>query len=154
VTTSFSRDDLLLAASPIVRQPRTVRFQDVDAAGTIYFVRVLEYFGDAYLEVLLQAGLDVPALLRERTLAAPLAHVEADYLEPLFFGDEVHAEVVAARVGTSSVTFGHRLKTRSGEVAAIGETVHVFVDGKTFRPMPVPGPLRRFLDERADRPAS
>lgn len=133
------------ATKPIVAQRRTVRFQDVDAAGTIYFPRVLEYFGDAYLQVLQQAGLDVPRMLRERTLAAPLAHVEADFLLPLFFGDEIDVEVALARLGKTSVTFGHRIR-KGSQVTSVGVTAHVFVDGRTFQPVSVPDALRRVLE--------
>jgi len=132
------------ATKPIVAQRRTVRFQDVDAAGTIYFPRVLEYFGDAYFEVLQLAGLDVPRMLRERELAAPLAHAEADFLRPLFFGDQIDVEVVLARVGTTSVTFGHRIR-KDSQVTSVGVTAHVFVDGRTFQPLSVPEALRRVL---------
>lgn len=142
---AFSRDELIGATTALATQRRRVAFQDVDAASTIYFARVLEYFGDAYLELLLAAGLDVPGMLRTRTLAAPFAHAEADYLAPLFFHDEVAVEVVRARVGTTSLTCGHRMTRADGKVAAIGITVHVFVDGKTFQPANAPEELRRFI---------
>ncbi len=143
----FGRGDLSdPTRRPIVEQRRWVRFQDVDAAGTIFFPRVLEYFADAYQELLVQAGLDVPRLLRERTLAVPLAHAEADFLAPLFFGDEVEVGIVLASAGASSLTLGHRIvKTKDGRVASVGQTVHVFVDGTTFRPSAVPEGLRQLL---------
>ncbi len=120
---------------------RVVRFQDVDAAGTIYFPRVLEYFADNYIDLLVHVGLDVPTLLREKRWAAPLAHAEADFLRPLFFGDAVDVEVVALKVGKTSATFGHRIRTGGGEPSAIGHTVHVFVDPTVFKPIPVPAKL-------------
>lgn len=145
---AFDRQTLItFAGAPIVSQTRPVRFQEVDAAGTIFFPRVLEYFSDAYQELLTRAGIDTPAILRERAFAAPLAHAEADYLAPLFFGDTATVEVLLARVGGSSVSFGHRAK-KGDVVAAIGTTVHVFVDGKTFKPVAVPEALRSYLAAR------
>lgn len=141
----FARDDLVrFDRAPIVSQRRVVRFQDVDAAGTIFFPRVLEYMADAYQEVLERAGIDVPRILRDRVMAAPLAHAEADYLAPMLFGDAVEVEVVCARIGSKSVTFGHRIK-KGDTVAAVGATVHVFVDGETFQPIGVPDALRTYL---------
>jgi 1,4-dihydroxy-2-naphthoyl-CoA hydrolase len=141
---SFTRDDIDSAVHVFSRQTRTVRFQEVDAAGTIYFPRVLEYFADNYLQLLEQAGLDVPRMLRERTGAAPLAHAEASFVAPMFFGDRVSVELVRARVGASSVTFGHRLM-KEEKLAAFGTTVHVFVDGRTFQKAPVPAALAELL---------
>jgi 1,4-dihydroxy-2-naphthoyl-CoA hydrolase len=146
---AFPRDELIsFSGAPIVSQTRPVRFQEVDAAGTIFFPRVLEYFSDAYQELLERAGIDTPRILRERAFAAPLAHAEADYLSPLFFGDTATVELLVARVGSSSVRFGHRVK-KGDAVAAIGSTVHVFVDGKTFKPTPVPAALTAYLEARS-----
>jgi YbgC/YbaW family acyl-CoA thioester hydrolase len=142
---AFLVEEIVTATdAPIAACVRAVKFQDVDAAGTIFFPRVLEYMADAYQDLLGRAGMDVPTMLRERTLAAPLRHAEADYLAPLFFGDEVTVEVVRADVGTKSVLFGHRIK-KGDVVAAVGSTLHVFVDGRTFRPVEVPEALRLYL---------
>ncbi len=141
----FSREQILAAGEALAAQRRPVRFQDVDAAGTIFFPKVFEYFSDAYLELLLAAGLDVPGDLARRTAAAPLVHSEADYLAPLRFGDQVDVEVVLAHVGGSSTAFAHRIRKLDGKVAVIGQTVHVWVSGKTFEPVPVPEALRAYL---------
>lgn len=141
----FSREQILAAGAALAAQRRPVRFQDVDAAGTIFFPKVFEYFSDAYLELLLAAGLDVPGDLARRTAAAPLVHSEADYLAPLRFGDQVDVEVVLAHVGGSSTAFAHRIRKLDGTVAVIGQTVHVWVSGKTFEPVPVPEALRVYL---------
>ena len=141
----FSRENILAVAAPIASQARRVKFQDVDAAGTIYYSRVFEYFGDVYLDLLLQAGLDVPGMLERRELASPIIHAEADYLSPLRFGDEVRVEIALARVGTTSTSFGYRIVDKNDTVAAVGNTSHVWVDGKTFRPTAVPEALRSRL---------
>jgi len=77
--------------------------------------------------------------------AGPLAHVEADFLRPLFFGHEVEVEVVLARLGKTSVTFGHRIR-KGPDVTSTGVTSHVFVDGRTFQPVSVPDALRQLLE--------
>jgi YbgC/YbaW family acyl-CoA thioester hydrolase len=125
---------------------RTVKFQDVDAAGTVFYPRVLEYFADVYMEALRVSGLDVPRMLREKTMAAPLAHAEADFMRPMFFGDEVDVEVVALEVGKTSASFGYRIR-KGHEVAAVGQTVHVFVDGQAFKPIDAPAELRAWAEK-------
>lgn len=145
----FSRDAILGAIESLASQRRPVRFQDVDAAGTIFFPRVYEYFSDVYLDLLRAAGLDVPGSLARRESAAPLVHSEADYLAPLRFGDEVVVEVVLARVGATSTAYAHRIRHIDGSVAVIGQTVHVWVNGKTFEPVSVPDALRGYLAGKA-----
>ena len=140
---SFAKEEIESSTTVLSFEDRTVKFQDVDAAGTIYFPRVLEYFADNYLALLTTAGLDVPRMLRTREGAAPLAHAEASFFLPLFFGDQVRVEIRCAKVGTSSVTFGHRL-AKANQTAAIGTTVHVFVDAE-FRKANVPAGLAAHL---------
>jgi 1,4-dihydroxy-2-naphthoyl-CoA hydrolase len=145
VSSAFPQSEIVESATVFASESRVVRFQDVDAASTIYFPRVLEYFGDVYLALLTKAGLDVPGMLRRKEMAAPLAHAEADFMAPLFFGDAVEVELVKAKLGRTSATFGHRIK-KGGAVASVGTTVHIFVDGGTFKPIDVPAGLRALVD--------
>lgn len=142
---AFSRDALLAVREPIHRMPRRVRFQEVDAAGTIYYSRVFEYFGDAYIDLLDRGGVSVPKVMAKQLWAAPLVHAEAEYLAPMRFGDHVVVEVATAACGTSSATVGYRITTEDGRVLGVGHTVHVFVDATTFRPCPIPADVRQAL---------
>lgn len=144
----FEKDAILAAQPALCSQTRAVKFQDVDAAGTIYFARTFEYFSDAYLALLLQAGLDVPGMLARREMAAPLVHAEADYLSPLFFGDQVVVEVVFAQLGTSSTRFAYRVLKGDGTPAAIGQTHHVWIDSKSFKSCAMPPALRSYLESK------
>jgi len=125
--------------------PRRVRFQDVDAAGIIFYPRILEYMSDVYIAMLMSAGWDLPTELRTGTVGTPLVHAEADYLAPLRFGDEVSVEVVGVKLGETSFTVGYRVRTATGKVAAVGQTVHVCLDRTTFRPQAIPPVLREML---------
>jgi acyl-CoA thioesterase FadM len=145
---AFARADIEASTATFGEAHLRVRFQDVDAAGTLFFPKVFELFADVYLQILFDAGLDVPGALRAREFAAPLAHVEADFVRPLFFGDAIQVRVARALVGDTSVRFGFGV-WKDGQLAAYGSTVHVFVDGKTFQKCPVPAPLRDYLEGKA-----
>lgn len=142
----FDRSELEGATTILFAHPRQVRFQDVDAAGTAFYPRIIEAFSDVYLALLAARGIDLPALFRAPSWAAPLVHAEADFLGPMRFGDRFDAEVVAAKVGSTSFSVGYRLRADGGgRPLAIGHTVHVVVDASTFRPAPVPDDVRRAL---------
>jgi 1,4-dihydroxy-2-naphthoyl-CoA hydrolase len=134
----FTRDELLSAPGGLQRMERRVRFQEVDAAGTIYYSRVFEYFGDVYIELLERGGVSVPDAMVKRDWFAPLVHAEAEYLAPMRFGDSVVVQIARVRCGTSAATVGYRITSAGGQPLAVGHTVHVFVDGATFRPCPIP----------------
>ena len=144
-TPGFSRAELEQVELALSSTPRTVRFQDVDAAGTVYYARVFEYFGDAYVALLERGGVDLRDMIAAGEVLAPLVHAEADYLSPLRFGDAITVEVAMTRVGGSSITVGYRILSGS-RLCAIGHTVHVFVDAKTFGKREVPAAIRSAMN--------
>jgi YbgC/YbaW family acyl-CoA thioester hydrolase len=139
----FSREELLQAGEPRFAKRRVVRFQDVDAAGVVFFPRYLEYFHDAFIEILAEHGHDWSRELHSG-IVAPIKHAEADYLAPLRFGDGVRIELVRARLEPTQVTVGHRIvRDRDGRAASVGQTLHVAVDAETFQRESWPDGLRR-----------
>jgi 1,4-dihydroxy-2-naphthoyl-CoA hydrolase len=76
---------------------RTVRFQDTDAAGVVYFANTLTMCHEAYEASLIAAGIEVRQFFKSgansscEAIAIPIVHAEADYLRPAFCGD--HHEI-------------------------------------------------------------
>jgi 1,4-dihydroxy-2-naphthoyl-CoA hydrolase len=124
---------------------RRVRFQDVDAAGIVFFARVFDYFHDAYVGFLRARGVPLEAALRDGSWVAPLSRAEADYRRPLRFGDEVEVRVESVEVSETEYTVRYRIEV-DGKTACVGRTRHVSVDPETFRRTPVPERLRRVLE--------
>jgi 1,4-dihydroxy-2-naphthoyl-CoA hydrolase len=146
----FDRERLLASAPGAFVCPRVVRFQDVDAAGIIFFARAFEYFHDAYVEFLEANGCALPDALRERSWAAPLRHAEADYLRPLRFGDRIEVALVAAHVEPSEVTIGYRVtREASEETAVVGQCVHTFIDPERFVRRAMPDEMRKLFESLA-----
>jgi YbgC/YbaW family acyl-CoA thioester hydrolase len=141
----YTKAELVDATHVRFAEKRLVRFQDVDAAGIIFYPRVLEYMSDVYIAMLMESGWDLPAELGKESVGTPLVHAEADYLAPLRFGDTVHVEVVGVKLGGTSFTVGYRVRMANGTAAAVGQTVHVCLDRKTFQPHAIPDALRALL---------
>ncbi len=121
---------------------RDVRFQDVDAAGIVFYPRVLEYFSDAFIAFLNHNGARLPDVLRERRWGAPLRHAEADYFTPLRYGDRIEVAMVRCRLEATAVAIGYRVaRLADGVVTGIGQTEHVFVEMASFQRCPVPDDL-------------
>ncbi len=84
---------------------RTVRFQDTDAAGVVYFANTLAMCHEAYEESLIAAGIEVWKFFSTsadsgcKAIALPIVHAEADYRHPAFCGDR--HEIILTPVSTS-----------------------------------------------------
>lgn len=139
----FDRDRLRQRPETAFAEQRQIRFQDVDAAGIIFYPRVLEHCHDVLLSFFSAVGAPLHEQLRAPTWLAPIRHAEADYFKPLRFGDAVEVALVAAEVAESEVTLGFRVaRSGSDEVCAVAQSVHAFVEPKSFQRCPVPEPLK------------
>lgn len=129
---------------PLYSLPMLVPFQDIDAAGIVFFARVFDYFHNAFVAHLSSRRVSLAQVISAGEWGAPLAHAEADYKFPLRFGDPVRAEIVRADIGETSITIHHQIvsDTVPGRIHAVGKTIHVVIDRKTFRPRSVPLALR------------
>lgn len=123
---------------------RVVAFQEVDAAGILFYARIFDYFHDAYVGLLRDRGAPLESALRDGSWVAPLNRAEAEYLRPLRFGDAIDVVVAAVRMQETEYAVEYRVEV-GGEVAAVGRTRHVSVDPATFRRAPVPSMLREAL---------
>lgn len=121
---------------------RTIRLQETDATGVLYFAEQFKIVLEAFEELLVQRGFSFKALT-ESPYFMPVVHAESDYLAPLYVGDQIEVEAKVERVGTSSVTMGYCLrKIATGEEVGRAKIVHVLVDRETRASVPLPDHLR------------
>src|SRR5690349_4057971 len=104
----FSRAELVKAGVGWTHQ-MVVRFQDIDAAGIVFYPRILEYFHDAYVAFLAAHGAPLHEALQTGSFLAPIKHCEADFMAPLRFGEQVGVALVRGLVAGSVVTIGYRV---------------------------------------------
>jgi YbgC/YbaW family acyl-CoA thioester hydrolase len=145
------RFDKKLLSRPVehaFREERMVRFQDVDAAGVIFYPRAFEYFHDLYVSYLARIGLPLTEALETRSFAAPIRYCEAHYFKPLRFGDQVEVALVQAHLEQTEITLGFRVtRCSDGQVAFVGQTVHTFVEPGSFSRIEAPAGLRAALSK-------
>ena len=143
----FDREELKLSRPQAYVDRRAIRFQDIDAAGIIFYPRVLEMFHDTYGSFLAFAGSPLPEVLQAAKWLAPVRHAEADYFKPLRFGDPVTVEICRAHLSETEATLGYRIARQDGgEVCVVGQVVHTFVERATFKRTPIPEGVRRALE--------
>jgi YbgC/YbaW family acyl-CoA thioester hydrolase len=123
-----------------------VRFQDVDAAGVLFFGRIFDYCHHAYEELIESSGVDRAHYFAGAEYLVPIAHAEADYRSPIRVGERVVVTIDVTRVGRASFRLRYHVTGHSaGDLRAEVVTVHAFVDRATMRPIPIQEPLRGFF---------
>lgn len=132
---------------PFIYQ-RTVRFQDTDAAGVVYFARTLAMCHEAYEESLIAAGVEVRQFFcSSSAIAFPIVHAEADYRHPAFCGDR--HEILLTPVLTSAHGFeiGYEIYEKGDHDRFISKalTRHVCINLENRERQPLPQQMLDWL---------
>jgi 4-hydroxybenzoyl-CoA thioesterase len=96
-----------------------VRFDDVDAAGLVYYPRLLDYCHVGLEDFFTAVGpCSYAHLITVRRRGFPTVHLEADFKQPLRYGDTVRLVVRVLALGKTSVRFGYSLHRGTEPTAA------------------------------------
>lgn len=76
--------------------------------------------------------------------APVLASATVNYRLPIEYPSEIDIELFATRIGTSSLTIGHRMvDANNGALHCDGQVVVVWVERASGKPAPLPDAIRR-----------
>lgn len=88
---------------------RTIRFQDTDAAGVVYFANILAICHEAYEASLAASGIDLKSFFSSRELVVPITHARADFLRPLFCGDRITIQLTPQQTSDTDFEMQYQL---------------------------------------------
>ena len=121
-----------------------VRFGDIDQAGVAYYPTLLDHCHAAF-EDFFEGALDrpYPKVVMADKIGFPTVHLEADFREPLRYGDRLDMEVSVARLGERSVVFRYRAYRKGSRKPAFEVlATTACVSLRNFKSVTVPGWLR------------
>src|SRR5258708_37928523 len=117
------------------------RWADNDAYGRVNNVVYYAYFDTVINRYLIESGgLDIHG-----AVIGVCVESQCRFLQSIAFPERLEAGLRVARLGKSSVTYEIGIFGGEG-LCALGSFVHVFVDGRTRRPVPIPDPLRAAIE--------
>lgn len=123
-------------------QPLSTRWADNDIYGHVNNVTYYAYFDSTVNTYLISAGLDI----HQGDTVAFVVSSQCQYLAPVSFPDPLEIGLSVAKLGNSSVTYQLGVFLKGDEkLCAHGQFVHVFVDKKNQKPVPIPVHLRTAL---------
>lgn len=96
---------------------RTVRFQDTDAAGVVYFANVLAMCHEAYEESLAASGINLKLFFNNPDVAIPIVHASVDFFRPMFCGDQVFIQLNPQKLGIDIFEIYYTIKSGNNQVA-------------------------------------
>ena len=121
------------------------RWMDNDAYGHVNNVVYYSWFDTAVNAHLIEQG--VLDIHNGQTIGLVI-ETQCNYFASLAFPQTVEAGLRVAHMGSSSVRYEVGLFAQGEPLtAAKGHFIHVYVDSKTRRPVPLPAPLKSVLEQ-------
>ncbi|MEC4819472.1 MAG: thioesterase family protein [Scytonema sp. PMC 1069.18] len=124
---------------------RTVRFQDTDAAGVVYFANILSMCHEAYEESLLTSGVELKDFFTHPSVAFPIVHANVDFFRPLYCGDNLVIGLIAQQLSGDRFEVGYEV-TVDEVLAAKVITRHVCIDTASRTKRDFPEQMKEWLE--------
>lgn len=126
------------------RLPVQIRFNDVDGYGHVNNNAYFAYYDlgkEDYLRSVLHAD------YRSAGVVPVVAHIEADFISPIFYGDDIAIETRVSHIGNKSFTLRQRaVNEKTGEVVCQCATVMVCFDLQARQSADVPQDYRKAIE--------
>jgi len=111
-----------------------VYYEDTDLAGIVYYANYLKFIERARTEWVTSLGVDQMALKAQEGIVFAVRRVEADFLRPAKFGDDLLVETTVQSLGGARIVL-EQVVSRGGErlFAAVVTLVCLTEDGHAAR---------------------
>lgn len=118
-----------------------VRFAETDMQGVVFYGEYFTYQDEAVSAFMREIDYGHERMVEEGW-QIHVVNASLDYRDAATFDDRLRNRVRVAEVGSSSLTFDHRVEREDGTVVAEGTVTHVAVDLETDAPTPIPDAFR------------
>jgi 1,4-dihydroxy-2-naphthoyl-CoA hydrolase len=128
---------------------RTIRFQDTDSAGVVYFANTLAMCHEAYEESLMASGIQVQKFFSDRAIALPIVRATVDYFRPAFCGDrhEIQVNPVLQSENKFEIHYEIREAGNSAQLFSQALTHHVCINPVSRQRQPLPQTVLDWLTQ-------
>jgi 1,4-dihydroxy-2-naphthoyl-CoA hydrolase len=126
---------------------RIIRMADTDASGVIYFANMQKIAVETFEDFLLSAGIELASLMLAGPLLVPIVHVEADYLAPVYIGEQLRVEMKLSKIGVTSFTLKYNIFSSEHDLVVATLTMtHVVTARESKKSVPIPQELLSILE--------
>lgn len=125
---------------------RIIRFEDTDAAGVVYFAKVLAMCHEGYEESLRVAGIDLKTFFTNSDVAIPITHAKVDFYLPLFCGDRITIRLTPEAITPNEFMINYQIVSDNHQKpAALAHTKHVCIHPQIRQRINLPEFMEKWL---------
>ncbi|WP_349779158.1 thioesterase family protein [Xanthomonas sp. WHRI 7065] len=124
----------------LARIPISVRWRDMDSMGHVNNAKYISYLEEARVRWML----GVEGVAMTDRIAPVVAATNVNYKRPLEWPNDILVELFVERLGSSSITIGHRILDQKDEgvLYSDGNVVVVWIDTQTGKSASLPDAVR------------
>jgi len=116
---------------------RTIRMQDTDATGVLYFANQLQIALEAFEAYLAEQGFSIGEMVAQGNFLLPIVHTEADFFAPVYLSDQLTIELEIEHIGTTSFTVDTKF-FKGDACVGTASIVHVALSQEDSTSIPIP----------------
>jgi acyl-CoA thioester hydrolase len=123
--------------------PLRVYYEDTDLAGIVYYANYLKFIERARTEMVRERGVDQVALKEQGGIVFAVRHLEADYLSPARFDDQLVVETSVVAVTGVRIVLSQIVRRGGTDLFAAKVTLVALTE--TGQPARLPANIRLSL---------
>lgn len=113
------------------------RYAETDQMGVIYYGNYPQYLEVTRVEWLRDLGISYKKM-EENGVLLPVVSLSLNYKKPAVYDEVLSVKLILKQLPTTKVEFDYEIYNENQELIATANTVLVFVDKETFRPIKCP----------------
>lgn len=126
---------------------RTIYLNETDATGVLFFSHQFTIAIEALENFFLLQGFSLKIMIEEKSFFLPIVHAEANFLQPVYVGDQMEIRLELEKIGESSFVisscFHHFLKGEVGNT----KIIQVSISKETKKSIPIPQEISQLLQK-------
>lgn len=121
-----------------------VRYGETDQMGVVYHGNYAQYFEVGRVEWLRNIGVSYDSMEKEGVML-PVVSLQIKYKKPAYYDQLLTLKTVFKKMAGVRIEFDYELFNESGELLTVANSILVFMDKKTGKPITPPDSILKVL---------
>ena len=123
------------------------RYAETDQMGVVYYGNYPQYLELGRVEWLRSIGFTYKAM-EEEGVMMPVVSLQIQYKKPALYDELITIRTKLKELPSTKIEFDYEILNERGELLSTANTILVFVDAKTFRPVRCPEQVLKLIEEK------
>ena len=125
------------------------RYAETDQMGVVYYGKYPQYLELGRVERLRSIGFTYKAM-EEEGIMMPVVSLQIQYKKPALYDELITIRTKLKELPSTKIEFNYEILNEKGELLSTANTVLVFVDARTFRPVRCPEKVLKLIKAKSE----